>query len=558
MSGIFLRKSGLDKTIGLNLVLFSVIPCILVVVFVSNYLFSSYKNKLTSEVSQSLKLMGDGINYDMAQFIKQSSTLITSKDFIPSINRPDFANSPVQLLDFQTLLENRNNNPDFNQFQFVLDGYDGLMGIYIESLQQQSSEDRAFITEHGLTASLAAVVWQPRLRVLESQTYMVFYRNISPFCIYKGVLRVNVPYSIVTSRLKEIEGLFPRVRFRHNLEPSAILNQDQDTKMSRSDKRIAATQLYDGSRIEAFVDPSLYRERLFQVAGWMSGVLILIVIFSIYTSRLTARRITGDFNRFVNTIRNNESFLLSESVIEVSPSSEDIFFIQQKFIDTLRRLNDIYSDLMATRDANFKLEMELLLARLNPHLLYNTLSVIKWDALKRNDQRTADIIGHMTTYYRIALKKDDQAVLVMKELDMIRMYVWIISFTHAQDYQLAIETDEEAISRKTPKHLLQPIVENAVIHGLNGRKDPKLEVRIREEGGNLILVVSDNGRGMNEETKKRILDPEYNPEYGGYGLKNIRKRLEIYNGDDRGFILESELGAGTKVTLRLRLDRVEG
>ncbi len=208
-------------------------------------------------------------------------------------------------------------------------------------------------------------------------------------------------------------------------------------------------------------------------------------------------------------------------------------------IETIQTLN---GEILKSRLDEQEARLRLLQAQINPHFLYNALSVINWCAIENGDARTGEMTRLLATFYRTTLNRGKNMLRVSQEIENIKAYLQIQRIMHDDGFEVRYALDEEILSLWMLNFLLQPIVENAVKYGVDRREagGGALEVRGFLRDGALVFCIRDNGEGF--ETTQIA-------ESGGYGLMNIEKRVRFAHGDAYGLTLENDGGA--VVTLRL-------
>ena len=224
-----------------------------------------------------------------------------------------------------------------------------------------------------------------------------------------------------------------------------------------------------------------------------------------------------------------------------------------------RMLNGIRDGVVAEahlRDAQLK----FLQAQINPHFLFNTLNAGSNLAMMEGADRTYTYVKNVADFFRYTIKKMDAPVTLSEEISMTDNYIYIINIRFAGEIKFEKEVDESLLSVKLPAMTLQPIVENAVNHGVRnilGHAEIRMKV-YREEGGSVHIEITDNGEGMtqdqiNDILRRKITDPD--PEgkgSGGIGLHNVIGRLKLlYDTEDVCRIESEGIGKGTTVILRL-------
>ena len=197
-------------------------------------------------------------------------------------------------------------------------------------------------------------------------------------------------------------------------------------------------------------------------------------------------------------------------------------------------------------------EFKMLASQINPHFLYNTLEMIRMKAIINKDQEVASIVKMLGKMMRSSLEVTDQPVPLKSEIDLVKTYLEIqkLRFGDKINYKIDIKCDIEKYEMFPL--LLQPLVENSIIHGIvSATEDIFVKVAIFEYEKNLVVKVSDNGAGISQsklEELKTELD-EYQNISNGIGLHNVNKRIKLYYGDKYGINMQSELGIGTIVTI---------
>lgn len=276
------------------------------------------------------------------------------------------------------------------------------------------------------------------------------------------------------------------------------------------------------------------------------SIFIVIIFLAINrTSIVLTRqlhRLIHDMNADIENIAvTDESF---------SPGREDEFSrLKGRFRDLAVQIKDYYHQLSKYELENRSLELKLLQERINPHFLYNTLSAIK--IVYRNEE-LAQIIDSMVRYYRIALSKGNEIVKLSQEIHMLEAYIKLQKFAYDSDLTYEITLEEGVTDCKILKQLLQPIVENSILHGINGlNSGGKLRISGNLEDDQLVILIHDNGVGMTQEAIDRIFCGDSESMYSGYGIKNIQERIKLYYGRQYGIRIQSKPGEGTIVTLKI-------
>lgn len=225
------------------------------------------------------------------------------------------------------------------------------------------------------------------------------------------------------------------------------------------------------------------------------------------------------------------------------------------------RIEKLTDEVKKNESLKKEADMMALQAQINPHFLYNTLSSVHWMALMKGEGRIADMVGSLSDFLRFSLNNGQEYCTVNQEISHIDNYVNIQSIRYPDKFQYDTDIPPLLLERKMLKLLLQPLIENAMIHGILKREGiGRISVRAEAGDETITFMVEDNGVGMSgerlEELRSRIaskLDPEGVSDYSGgsYGLRNVHNRLLLHYGPDAGLHIECKEGVGTRVTFTI-------
>lgn len=235
------------------------------------------------------------------------------------------------------------------------------------------------------------------------------------------------------------------------------------------------------------------------------------------------------------------------------------FIIEEMEFGTLSELKQKHAEYLALQN------------QINPHFLFNTLEDIRGDALEAGMRGIAQTTGALATYFRYTITELDNMVRLEDELDNVENYYTIQKYRFGNRFTMSIEYPDEHLgfpNVSLPKLTLQPIVENAISHGLEGmRRDGILQIKIDTTQKDLVIHVKDNGKGiepeqvkkMNESlraNRKNIIeanDDDYGKTHNGIALFNINNRIRLLFGENYGLHVYSMIGVGTDVCVRIPL-----
>lgn len=242
-------------------------------------------------------------------------------------------------------------------------------------------------------------------------------------------------------------------------------------------------------------------------------------------------------------------------------STDEIAILSESFNEMAAEIGELVEDITEKQKDLSLLETKLLQAQINPHFLYNTLDTIVWLAEDNRNEEVVSMVTSLSEFFRSTLSKGREFITVREEKNHIESYLKIQQFRYQDIMDYEIEFDESILEYNIPKLLLQPLVENALYHGVKCKRGKSvISVSGNIEGEYLIFVVEDDGIGMNEETLEKVrenINGDINKhDKGSFGLANVNFRIQRYYGDDCGLYIDSEYNKGTKSTVKIKKERV--
>lgn len=271
--------------------------------------------------------------------------------------------------------------------------------------------------------------------------------------------------------------------------------------------------------------------------------MCLILIFGMYFSRVFTRRIeklTQNMNQVNHGVR----------VVTVESDSEDeVGLLVRSFRSMMEEIDRLISEVYENKIALKEFELKALTAQINPHFLYNSLSIINWMAIRSKQMQISKVTLALSTFYRTALSKGAEIVSIDTTITNIEAYLQIQLIMHDNNFTVEWDIEDEVRNAKIPKLLLQPIVENALEHGLDLKEDGEriLKISMIKDKEDVLVIVEDNGIGMEQKKADELIT--YHAK--GYGLKNVNDRICLFYGDAYKIQVISSVGEGTKVKMRI-------
>ena len=234
---------------------------------------------------------------------------------------------------------------------------------------------------------------------------------------------------------------------------------------------------------------------------------------------------------------------------------DDVSDIVNSFDYMFKRVEDLVNIVIEEQKYENDLKYEALRAQINPHFLFNTLNTIKWSALMSGSENVSKMISSLGKLLEVSINKGEDEISLREELELIESYVYIQNIRFNDIFKLVFDVDEELKEAKVLKLILQPIVENSIIHGLKTKMSSgEITISAAVKESKLYITVKDNGVGISRDKVDRILNSDYENrehKYTSIGLINIHERLKIKYGNEYGLEIASEEGSGTMVSVLL-------
>lgn len=287
--------------------------------------------------------------------------------------------------------------------------------------------------------------------------------------------------------------------------------------------------------------------------GVMAGVTILICIFAaVLAYFITSGMVSGRIERLTCLMQEVQEGSMDMQV--GSNDRDEIGMLYRGFGSMMKRIRTLINEVYLGKITQKEAELKALQAQINPHFLYNTLSLINWKALAAGEEDISRMTLAMSTFYRTALNRGRNVLQVEAELSNTRAYLEIQSMLHDGDFDYEIEAQTEILQCESLNLILQPLVENAIHHGIEEKTDGRGKITVRgwKEDNCVWFMVEDNGVGMEQEVADKILTMESK----GYGVRNVDERIRLCYGEKYAMKVESVVGKGTKMTIHFPARRL--
>lgn len=333
------------------------------------------------------------------------------------------------------------------------------------------------------------------------------------------------------------------------IQLSAPYSAVQQTTIDGQDSFVAITSLGKASsrigfswRLITILPCNVLYDTLQQLQRLLMLFASLIVLVAALLSFHLSKRLTGSIKRLSNKLRNLGEHTLN-SFLDQTPRDE-LWDLEQGYNEMIVRINELLEKNKQEQIKKRELEFTALQAQINPHFLYNTLDTIGWIAALKNQPEIEQMVMELSRFFRLSLHKGDLFIPLADELGIVSSYLNIEQLRNPGKFDVSYDIQPDLMQIMMPKLILQPLVENAVKHGVSQTsRHGLITIRGYHIKDDIYLEVTDNGLGIqNKETQL----PR-----SGYGLRNIRERIQLEYGKDYGLTIDSREQEGTTVQIHI-------
>ena len=291
-----------------------------------------------------------------------------------------------------------------------------------------------------------------------------------------------------------------------------------------------------------------------QVQGMYLLVAGALLICVLIVSSIIAKQITKPIKKLSKSMSMVEHGEFDKASVPITDDNE-IGMLSRSFNVMTEKIHTLMEQNIYEQEEKRKNEMKALQAQINPHFLYNTLDSIIWMSEAGKNEEVVLMTSALAKLLRQSISNDRAKVTVSEEINYVKSYLTIQKMRYKDKLEFSINVSPEIMNVKIIKFALQPLVENAIYHGLKYKETKgNLIIEGYKEGEKAVLVVKDDGIGMDEETLKHIFDgSQKGNKSNGVGVPNVQKRIQLYFGPEYGITYRSRKGEGTEVTVTVPL-----
>lgn len=304
--------------------------------------------------------------------------------------------------------------------------------------------------------------------------------------------------------------------------------------------------VYLGKESTVLAEINNYRDMLL-VYGMVFLLVVAIIAYFIYRSMI------DPIHQILKSMRDIDESNLALSQVE-DFGNDEVHELSVNFNDLLNRVQELLETIGKEQEMKRESQFQLLQAQINPHFLFNTLNTLKYLAIINEDKPVSEGISALAKLLRNTIVDSQEMVSLKDEIENVKNYIIIQKLRYGDVFETVYNIDDNVLNCVILKFLLQPIVENSILHAFEEDKEHQiLTIRAKKEGQYLKIEIGDNGKGFkinNDETQNKKLS--------GIGVKNVQERIHLMYGEEYSMDIKSVIGKGTIVTLLLPYKKSEG
>lgn len=385
-----------------------------------------------------------------------------------------------------------------------------------------------------------------------------------------GVLLVDMKYSVIEDVLKQINDSSEGIYYYMISRDGQMIYHPRKTEMARGlfeenslkasgyeegtyeittdghkESVVVGNIAYTGWKLIGVVPESVQTARINNFRYYIFTTIMVLMMMLLEGNRLISRKISKPIRKLDESVKTYEAGGKPDIYIGGSSEIRHLGYSVQR---SYERIETLMEEIIRQQNERRKSELDALQSQINPHFLYNTLSMMNWMAIRSNQMEISKVTLALSTFYRTALSKGEDVVTVENCIQNMQAYLEIQLTMHDNNFTVDWDIDPTIKNEKMPKLLLQPVVENAIEHGIDEKEDgdKKLFLSFRGNGDDVEITVRDNGMGMPQEKAETLVTYQAK----GYGLKNVNDRIRLLYGEKYGIQIFSAPDEGTTVVMR--------
>ena len=289
-------------------------------------------------------------------------------------------------------------------------------------------------------------------------------------------------------------------------------------------------------------------KRLLSSAKTVREITVIIAVVCIFVSFIIGIAIASILSKRI-AVLSGKMEQVEDLALDVNvkiDGRDEIGNLAKNFNRMIQKIRQLVAELKMSQQLKNEAEIKALQAQINPHFLYNALATINWMAMDNDNEKIISMVENLSTFYRLSLNKGSEYLMIGEEINQAKAYADIQKIRLGDKINIFCNVDEDIIEYYTMKLILQPFIENAVLHGAEYKDNSALNIVVRgyKSEDKIVLEVIDDGMGM-----RKAPEPFECAASGGYGIRNVHEKIQLQYGGGYGVKMFSNIGIGTKVSI---------
>lgn len=566
------------------------IYCLLILVFMVSltvFVFSVFSNDLRAKIMYSaehgISQTRDFMDYKFSQLLDGLSQIANDsriREITSNSSRQEIKQEYWDMLEIKERLTSYQNREEIQRVRLYVDGDHMYSADKINLFSVEDVSSQKWLQELQNSTEDVGAFSSEELEDKSSRPVLAFVQKIKSIVDYQkvtGYVRVDfgkkdiqemllkadpTPDSVtclinssgqVIASSKELEYQVVKTDFEAAVE--AYLNDTYEMKEVEAEGQkylVSENYLYHSGWVMVTVIPyrgmmqEVYNSQMKYVLMALAALILVGILIYVIANSVTRR--VENLAEHMQTVQQG-----SLEVIQGDAGEDEIGSLYKTFNEMILETRNLMDEKYELGKQAKTAELKALQSQINPHFLYNTLDMIKWFSYSGRNEDIDKVVTELARFYKLTLNKGKEVVTVEDEIAHSKAYVIIQNYRFEGAIELVTELSEEVLARSIPKITLQPLIENAILHGILEKADEGT-IRITGEckGDETILYLEDDGIGMEPEQAQKILTGQGSSARGsGFGVYNIHKRLKLLYGEKAGLVYHTEPGKGTMVEIHL-------
>ena len=478
------------------------------------------------------------INAELTE-VENRCTKITSNSYIADIIRDDYEND---------MFKNHNVHAILNMY---FSSFIDKETASINNLKVYTNNEHIY--EGRFVKSIKSMPPEVSYEDLKDDE-QIWVRDDSSVSLYKKFLYSDekntliLCYTVSYSKFSNIISEFAVTENQDiNIENILLFNEEPSAKQVKKNY-VISDKLLSGDKFSLLLPKKIKRIIFTDKAIVIFPMVILFLAVMSGLSMFITKKLTDNLNKFIDYISINED--LTELRNLDIDENDDMYPVHKRIVSLIEQVNTLHTEINSIEKEKNIIENRYIYAQINPHLLYNALSVLKWKCMDFNTD-LANAIDMMSDYFRKSINFGSDEITFAEEIELVRRYVSLMNFIKDKKYTLEIDFDDELLSRKTIRHIFQPLVENSILHGIRHRDNGNILIKGTVKNNITEIIIKDNGVGIPADKLKQINLFSYGSKYNSFGIKNTMLRLKLFYNSQSGITIDSAPGEGTTVTIKI-------